>query len=129
VISEVLERHPQVLKHALLRELDRRGQTFLVHNRIETLPKIAAELQALVPSVRVVIGHGQMEASELHRAMKRSRAGTRRRPRLDHHRRIGSTFRAPTRSSSTMRTVYGLAELHQLRRPHRPFDVSIGVCS
>jgi len=115
VISEVVERKPQVLKNAVLREMDRGGQTFLVHNRIDTLSRIVAELRDLVPGVRVVVGHGQMEAAELHRAMETFRAG--RADVLVSTTIVESGLDIPRANTLIVDDAhrYGLAELHQLR--------------
>lgn len=54
-----------LIKSALLRELSRDGQAYFIHNRVETIFKVADELQALLPEARIVVGHGQMSADEL----------------------------------------------------------------
>jgi transcription-repair coupling factor (superfamily II helicase) len=54
-----------VLQQALLRELNRGGQIFYIHNRIESLQEIAEKLRKLVPHARLVVGHGQMGADAL----------------------------------------------------------------
>ena len=54
---------------ALRRELDRGGQVYFVHNRIETIYGVAAALQALAPRARIVVGHGQMKEGELEDVM------------------------------------------------------------
>jgi transcription-repair coupling factor (superfamily II helicase) len=58
-----------VVGQALRRELDRGGQVYFVHNRIETIYGVAAALQALAPRARIVVGHGQMKAGELEDVM------------------------------------------------------------
>lgn len=63
--SHIIERNNETIKNALLRELSRDGQAFFVHNRVETIHKIADELQKLVPEARIVVGHGQMSSDEL----------------------------------------------------------------
>ena len=65
--SHIIERNNEIIKNALLRELSRDGQIFFVHNRVETIHKIADELQKLVPEARIVVGHGQMSSNELDR--------------------------------------------------------------
>jgi transcription-repair coupling factor (superfamily II helicase) len=57
------------LKRALQRELDRGGQVFLVHNRVQTIDIIYKQIQKLVPEARVAIGHGQMSERQLERIM------------------------------------------------------------
>ena len=50
-------------------ELERGGQVYFVHNRVESIYEIAARIQELVPAARVVVGHGQMSENELERVM------------------------------------------------------------
>jgi transcription-repair coupling factor (superfamily II helicase) len=69
VHTEVLEWDPEVVTDAVLREIDRGGQVFFVHNRIETIYNAALQLQQLVPQVRVGVGHGQMHEHELEKVM------------------------------------------------------------
>jgi transcription-repair coupling factor (superfamily II helicase) len=56
-----------IIKDAISREVDRGGQVFFVHNRIQTIDSIAAELKALLPNVRFAIGHGQLPEKLLER--------------------------------------------------------------
>ncbi|MDN3506934.1 MAG: transcription-repair coupling factor [Simkaniaceae bacterium] len=65
--SYIIERDPSVIQNAILRELSRDGQVFFLHNRVESIHKVAEELEKLVPQARVVVGHGQMSADELDR--------------------------------------------------------------
>jgi len=58
-----------VIKEAIERELERGGQVFFVHNRVQSLPSMARFLQELVPQARIVVGHGQMKERELEAAM------------------------------------------------------------
>jgi transcription-repair coupling factor (superfamily II helicase) len=60
-----------LLEEAMARELDRGGQVYFVHNRIETIEAIAARARALAPRARVAIGHGQMPADDLETVMQR----------------------------------------------------------
>ena len=59
----------QLVERAVKREIDRKGQIFFLHNRVESLDNAAESLRALVPGVRVQVAHGQMEDSELESAM------------------------------------------------------------
>ena len=58
-----------VIKEALERELERGGQVFFVHNRVQSLPSMAKLVQELVPQARVIMGHGQMRERELEATM------------------------------------------------------------
>jgi transcription-repair coupling factor (superfamily II helicase) len=60
-----------LLEEAFARELDRGGQVFFVHNRIETIDTIAARVRSLAPRARVGVAHGQMPADELEEVMRR----------------------------------------------------------
>jgi transcription-repair coupling factor (superfamily II helicase) len=58
-----------VVQRAIVAELDRGGQVYYVHNRIESIYGIARALEALVPKARIAVGHGQMTESELEPVM------------------------------------------------------------
>jgi len=58
-----------VIREALERELERGGQVFFVHNRVQSLPSMARLIQELVPDARVIMGHGQMDERELEATM------------------------------------------------------------
>jgi transcription-repair coupling factor (superfamily II helicase) len=59
----------KLIQSAIEQELDRGGQVYFVHNRVETIWEIAAKLQELVPRARVIVGHGQMAEGELEKVM------------------------------------------------------------
>ena len=59
----------ELIREAIERELARGGQVFFVHNRIQSLPSMAAFVQRLCPRARVVMAHGQMRERELERVM------------------------------------------------------------
>src|ERR1700723_1203662 len=59
----------KLIRSALELELERGGQIYFVHNRVETIYEIAAKIQELVPQARVTVGHGQMGETELERVM------------------------------------------------------------
>jgi len=59
----------KLIQSALEQELDRGGQIYFVHNRIDTIWEIAAKLQTLAPKARVTVGHGQMGDGELEKVM------------------------------------------------------------
>ena len=58
-----------VIKEAIQRELERGGQVFFVHNRVQSLPSMARFLAELAPEARIVIAHGQMRERELEATM------------------------------------------------------------
>jgi transcription-repair coupling factor (superfamily II helicase) len=66
---------PRLLRQAILRELDRGGQAFFVHNRVQTIEAIKNQLEKAVPEARFAIGHGQMPEQELSQVMHRFTQG------------------------------------------------------
>ncbi len=59
----------KLVRTAIEMELERGGQTFFVHNRVETIYEIAAKIRELVPHARIAVGHGQLPETELERVM------------------------------------------------------------
>ena len=59
----------KLVRTAIEVELERNGQVYFVHNRVETIYEIASLIRELVPQARVVVGHGQMPEAELERTM------------------------------------------------------------
>ena len=59
----------KLIRTAIELELERGGQVYFVHNRVETIYDIAAKIRELVPQARIVVGHGQMAEAELERVM------------------------------------------------------------
>jgi transcription-repair coupling factor (superfamily II helicase) len=67
--TNVVKFDAHVIEAAIRHELDRKGQIYFVHNRVESIFSIAALVQRLVPEARVVVAHGQMGEQELEKAM------------------------------------------------------------
>ena len=65
----VAEYSEEVVKEAILREMERGGQVFYLHNRVRTIHQAAEEIKKLVPQARVMIGHGQMAETDLEDVM------------------------------------------------------------
>ena len=59
----------KLVRTAVEMEMERGGQTYFVHNRVETIYELATKIRELVPSARVVVGHGQLPETELERVM------------------------------------------------------------
>ena len=59
----------KLIRTAIKVELERGGQTYFVHNRVETIYELAAKIRELVPQARIAVGHGQMPEAELERVM------------------------------------------------------------
>lgn len=115
VETRVVRFDDAIIRNAILRELNRDGQVFFVHNRIEDMHVIASRLQRIVPEARIVIGHGQMGEGVLEEVM------------LDFIEHRADILLATTIIESGLdipnaNTIfideanrYGLSELHQLR--------------
>ena len=67
--TEIVEMSREVIQDALLREADRGGQSFFVHNRVETIDQMAHYLQSIVPQLRYAVAHGQMKDTQLEKVM------------------------------------------------------------
>jgi transcription-repair coupling factor (superfamily II helicase) len=104
-----------LIREAFLREIHRGGQVYFVHNKVESIERIARELRELVPEVELRVAHGQMRERELERTM------------LDfYHRRfnvlvcttiIETGIDVPSANTMIINRAdhFGLAQLHQLR--------------
>ncbi len=65
----------QLVRRAILRELERAGQVFYVHNRVQTIQAVRRRLEKLVPEATFAVGHGQMREADLERVMLRFVSG------------------------------------------------------
>ncbi|MBT8137496.1 MAG: transcription-repair coupling factor [Gammaproteobacteria bacterium] len=111
----VSEWNDATLREACVREIRRGGQVFVVHNRVQSIPRVAERIEELVPEADLRIAHGQMREKELEQVM------------LDfYHRRfsvlvcttiIESGLDVPTANTIIIDRAdhLGLAQLHQLR--------------
>ncbi|MBI4501966.1 MAG: DEAD/DEAH box helicase, partial [Gemmatimonadetes bacterium] len=113
----------ELLEEALARELDRGGQAFFVHNRIETIEPIGERVRKLAPRARVEVAHGQMRERELDQVMRRFVAG-----KVDilvSTMIVESGLDVPNANTMIVNQAdqFGLAQLYQLRgrvgRGHR----------
>ncbi|MCK5314123.1 MAG: transcription-repair coupling factor [Anaerolineales bacterium] len=75
IITHVGPYSPKLIRQAILRELERGGQVFFVHNRVQTIGAMHSHLVNLVPEARMSIAHGQMPESELSARMKQFTSG------------------------------------------------------
>ncbi|QHI69730.1 transcription-repair coupling factor [Tichowtungia aerotolerans] len=67
----VLEEHDEIITEAIRHELARDGQVFYLHNRVQTIDKMAERVQELVPEARIEYAHGQMSEKQLSDIMHR----------------------------------------------------------
>jgi transcription-repair coupling factor (superfamily II helicase) len=113
--TRVTRFEPQLVRHAVMRELNRGGQIYFVHNRVHDIEKVAQRLREIVPEARLAIGHGQMPENELERVMIDF---------VDHQfdLLLATTIVESGLDIPNANTIfideadrYGLADLHQLR--------------
>ena len=115
VETRVARFEPELIRHGVLRELNRGGQIFFVHNRVEDIEILARRLRQIVPEANLAVAHGQMHENDLEQVM------------LDFVDRGYDLLLATTIVESGLdipnaNTIfideadrYGLADLHQLR--------------
>lgn len=65
------ESSDDLIREAILRELDREGQVYFLHNRVKDIDLVADRIRTLVPEARVLVGHGQMHEDDLSDVMER----------------------------------------------------------
>src|SRR5256885_7938372 len=65
----------RIIRDAIHRELERQGQVYFLHNRVQSIERVREKIVDLVPNARVEIGHGQMNSDELEEVMARFVAG------------------------------------------------------
>jgi transcription-repair coupling factor (superfamily II helicase) len=75
IITHVGPYSPWLVRQAILRELERGGQVFFVHNRVQTIGAIQSHLEKLIPEARLVVAHGQMPEDQLSTRMEQFAAG------------------------------------------------------
>lgn len=105
----------ETIRHAVVRELNRGGQVYFVHNRVYNIRTIADRVQSIVPEARIGIVHGQMEEHELEQSMLEFVAG--KTDILVATTIIESGLDIPNANTIFIHQAdkYGLADLHQLR--------------
>lgn len=115
IVTEVIPYGKERIKQALIRELNRDGQVFFVHNRVHNIESVADDIRQLVPDAKVIIGHGQMSPRELEKIMLTFIRGDA--DILVSTTIIESGIDIPTANTMFINQAnhFGLAELHQLR--------------
>ena len=105
----------RIIRDAINRELERQGQVYFLHNRVQSIEKVRDRIAELCPQARVDIGHGQMEADELESVMQRFVAG--RTDVLVCTTIIESGLDIPNANTIIIDRAdrFGLADLYQLR--------------
>jgi transcription-repair coupling factor (superfamily II helicase) len=104
-----------LVRQVVLRELERNGQVFFVHNRVQSIGLVAHKLQGLVPEARIAIAHGQMPEERLEKVMMDFMAG-------DYDVLVTTTIIQLGLDMPNVNTLvidqadkFGLAQLYQLR--------------
>ena len=115
VETRIIRWDKELIRHAILREMNRGGQVYFVHNRVHDIHAVAAEVSSLVPEARMVVGHGQMGEGELEKAMVKFVA--KEADILVATTIIESGLDIPNANTMIIHEAdhYGLADLHQLR--------------
>ena len=113
--TQVVEEDDESMRRWIMREMGRRGQVFVVHNRVRSIHRLAERIAALVPSARIGVAHGQMAEDELEQMMVSFMAGE-----LDvlvTTTIIESGIDIPNANTLIVHRAeqFGLAELYQLR--------------
>ncbi len=105
----------KLIKDAVTKEIDRGGQVFFVHNRVQSLPAMQRLLRKLAPDARVLVGHGQMKERELEDVMEQF--VTRRADVLLCTTIIESGLDIPSVNTIVINRAdtFGMAQLYQLR--------------
>jgi transcription-repair coupling factor (superfamily II helicase) len=113
--TQVVPSKPEVIREAIDAEVERGGQVFFVHNRVETIGRVHEMLQGLLPAVRITVAHGAMRETELEKAMMRFYA--READVLLATTIIENGLDIPTANTILIdrAETYGLAQLYQLR--------------
>jgi len=71
IVTHIGPYSKQIVRQAVLRELERGGQVFFVHNRVQTIGVIESHLRKTIPEARICIAHGQMQEEELSKRMQK----------------------------------------------------------
>ncbi len=115
VITRTIPREDGLIREAILRELERGGQVYVVHNRVESIGHVAQHVKGLVPHARTLVAHGQMSERQLENAMLQFYAG-------DAHILVCTTIIENGLDIANANTLIvtdadrlGLAQLYQLR--------------
>jgi transcription-repair coupling factor (superfamily II helicase) len=115
VKTYLVQRDDRHLREAIERELERDGQVYVVHNRVQSIYHLADQIQQLVPQARIGVGHGQLPEAQLERVMLDFYTGKT-------NVLVSTTIIENGLDVSTANTIiidnapyYGLAQLYQLR--------------
>jgi len=115
IVTRLVRFDAEMIRQAIVRELNRNGQVFFVHNRVHNIQSIADRLRQIVPEARLDVAHGQMREGALEAAMLKFVSG--RTDVLVATTIIESGLDIPNANTIFIHEAdrYGLADLHQLR--------------
>ncbi|MBT4937252.1 transcription-repair coupling factor [Candidatus Peregrinibacteria bacterium] len=115
IITEVRRYSDQLIKDAIEKELERDGQVYFLHNRVETIEGIADKLRTLIPNAKFIVAHGQMSSKKLEESILAFKA-------KEYDVLISSTIIENGIDLSNANTMiinnaerFGLSQLYQLR--------------
>ncbi|KKW44624.1 MAG: Transcription-repair coupling factor, partial [Candidatus Peregrinibacteria bacterium GW2011_GWA2_54_9] len=75
IITEVRKYSDHLVRQAVVSELEREGQVYVLHNRVETIDAFAEKLRKLIPEAKIVVGHGQLRSDELEKRIMQFKQG------------------------------------------------------
>ncbi|MEA3444843.1 MAG: TRCF domain-containing protein, partial [Bacteroidota bacterium] len=115
IVTELCDFRPDTIREAINYEIERNGQVFIIHNRIQNINDIEALINKICPKVKTIVGHGQMEGKKLENIMLGFIEG-------DYDVLISTTIVENGLDIPNANTIiinnaqnFGLSELHQLR--------------
>ncbi|HLU80483.1 MAG TPA: transcription-repair coupling factor [Flavobacteriaceae bacterium] len=113
--TQVIRFSEEIIRDAISYEIQRGGQVFFIHNRIENIREVAGMIQGLVPDAKIGIGHGQMEGKKLETLMLRFMKG-------EFDILVSTTIVESGLDVTNANTIFinnannfGLSDLHQMR--------------
>ncbi|WP_083631469.1 transcription-repair coupling factor [Labilibacter marinus] len=115
ILTELHTINDEIIKEAISYEIDRNGQVFFIHNRVQNIFEVEAMVNRIMPTVKTVVAHGQMEGGQLEKIMLDFING-------DYDVLIATTIIESGLDIPNANTIiinnanhFGLSELHQLR--------------
>ncbi|TLX77432.1 transcription-repair coupling factor [Labilibacter sediminis] len=115
ILTELHNINDEIIKEALTYEIDRNGQVFFIHNRVQNIFEVEAMINRILPSAKTIVAHGQMDGSQLEKIMLGFING-------DYDVLIATTIIESGLDIPNANTIiinnahhFGLSELHQLR--------------
>ena len=113
--SQIISFNEEVIRDGIAYELQRGGQVFFIHNRVENIKEVAGMIQRLIPDAKIGIGHGQMEGKQLEEVMLAFIKG-------DYDILVATTIIESGLDVPNANTIFihnaqhfGLSDLHQMR--------------